>query len=293
MKNVSGHFRLRDWPRVPKRQRRAVVVLILCAAFFLASVSAVTVLLIWDHQQSLLTLLWETTRQEQTAPDVPEAFSGGTLPEGADAGQGYLDETLWLGDSNTVRMYAYGLVPLENHMAQEGMGIEGVAQFGGIRFENDGRSYPILQAAALVQPRRIVMSFGTNDATGQFTQEDFIGMYRETVEALQEACPQTDIIINAIPPIGKRCSYPDIQMETIDAWNTALEALAREMDLPFLNSAEALKGKDGFARSDYVVEDGLHLNQTALEAVLEYARTHPYETEDRRSGTQRAPRRAA
>ena len=87
--------------------------------------------------------------------------------------------------------------------------------------------------------------------------------------------------------------YPDITMETLDDFNKALEELAQELGLPFLNSSEALKGGDGYAKPDYVIGDGLHLSQAALEELLFYTRTHAYEAEDRRPVAVKAPERKA
>ena len=144
-----------------------------------------------------------------------------------------------------------------------------------------------------MKPRRVVMTFGTNNASGQFTRESFIDAYRDAIAAIQDAYPYCDVIINAIPPIGKVRSYPDITMETLDDFNKALEELAQELGLPFLNSSEALKGGDGYAKPDYVIGDGLHLSQAALEELLFYTRTHAYEAEDRRPVAAKAPERKA
>lgn len=144
-----------------------------------------------------------------------------------------------------------------------------------------------------MKPRRVVMTFGTNNASGQFTRESFIDAYRDAIAVIQDAYPYCDVIINAIPPIGKVRSYPDITMETLDDFNKALEELAQELGLPFLNSSEALKGGDGYAKPDYVIGDGLHLSQAALEELLFYTRTHAYEAEDRRPVAAKAPERKA
>ena len=71
------------------------------------------------------------------------------------------------------------------------------------------------------------------------------------------------------------------------------EELAQELGLPFLNSSDALKGGDGYAKPDYVIGDGLHLSQAALEELLFYTRTHAYEAEDRRPVAVKAPERKA
>ena len=55
-----------------------------------------------------------------------EAYAQTILAQTEDAGQSYLDETLFVGDSNAVRLYGFGLLKLENYMGKEGMGIEGV-----------------------------------------------------------------------------------------------------------------------------------------------------------------------
>lgn len=130
MNDTSAHFRMRDWKYVPKRQRRACVTLIVCILFFLASASATVLLLILDARSAnpvLPQVMAELTGKAEPEVQQPE-FPGGALPESADAGQAYLDETIFVGDSNTVRMFAYGLVPLENYMALEGMGIESISQ---------------------------------------------------------------------------------------------------------------------------------------------------------------------
>ena len=162
------------------------------------------------------------------------------------------------------------------------MGIESISQAPCVYFSGETKVYTIPQAIAKVKPRRVVMTFGTNNASGQFTRESFIDAYRDAIAAIQDAYPYCDVIINAIPPIGKVRSYPDITMETLDDFNKALEELAQELGLPFLNSSEALKGGDGYAKPDYVIGDGLHLSQAALEELLFYTRTHAYEAEDRR-----------
>ena len=48
--------------------------------------------------------------------------SAALLPETADAGESYQKETLFLGDSNTVRLYANGLISLQQFCAKEGIG---------------------------------------------------------------------------------------------------------------------------------------------------------------------------
>ena len=41
-----------------------------------------------------------------------------------------------------------------------------------------------------------------------------------------------------------------------------------------------------------MIEDGLHLNEQGAKALIDYVRTHTYETEDRRPDTNNIPTRA-
>ena len=51
-----------------------------------------------------------------------QAYDGTILPETADGGQTYIDETMFLGDSNTYRLVAYGLTTWQNNLSAVGMG---------------------------------------------------------------------------------------------------------------------------------------------------------------------------
>lgn len=293
MRESEGRFTWRDWSRVPEHQRRACVVLIVCVLFFIVSSVGVVLVLILDARAADVRAALDPTRgTSDSLPQggsggvqgvrEPEPFAGGILAQGTDAAQEYLDETLFIGDSNMVRMYAYGLVPLENVMAMEGMGVESVVDLPCVYYAGESKAYTIPQAVAKTNPRRIVMTFGTNDAGGAYTTETFMEVYRGAVRAIQKACPDCDLILNSIPPVCKQRSYPDTDMDTINEFNAAILALAQEWHMPYLDSAEALTGADGYAKPEYWVEDGLHMNKDALEVLLNYVRTHPYRADEER-----------
>ena len=98
--------------------------------------------------------------------------SSALLTETADAGSEYQDSTLFLGDSNTVRLYNNGLISLQQFCAREGIGTQVALNEGIVTFKGDNNHYTIAQAVAKMKPRRVVMTFGTND-TGMEVQ-DFI-----------------------------------------------------------------------------------------------------------------------
>lgn len=274
-------------------QHRAVLVCILCVLAVLLTFGITTTLL----------------KKEEPAPSVSEPAEGPAAPgedlsghyqidnastalltETADAGTDYLNDTLFLGDSNTVRLYNNGLISLQQFCAKEGIGTQVALNEGIVTFKKDSSHYTIPQAVAMMKPRRVVMTFGTND-TGMEVP-DFIAHYTALIQAIQQSYPYTDIIVNTVPPVpADHSNYPHMDQAKIDDFNMALLDLCEQLGVRFLNSAEALKGSDGYGIADYYTSGDIHLKSAGLKAVLNYLRTHALQTEDRRPDTNNIPTR--
>ena len=274
-------------------QHRAVLVCILCVLAVLLTFGITTTLL----------------KKEEPAPSVSEPAEGPAAPgedlsghyqidnastalltETADAGTDYLNDILFLGDSNTVRLYNNGLISLQQFCAKEGIGTQVALNEGIVTFKKDSNHYTIPQAVAMMKPRRVVMTFGTND-TGMEVS-DFIAHYTALIQAIQQSYPYTDIIVNTVPPVpADHSNYPHMDQAKIDDFNMALLDLCEQLGVRFLNSAEALKGSDGYGIADYYTSGDIHLKSAGLKAVLNYIRTHALQTEDRRPDTNNIPTR--
>lgn len=275
-------------------QHRAVLVCILCVLAVLLTFGITTTLL--------------KKGGGEPAPSVPESVADPTpggdlsghyqidnasaalLTETADAGTDYLNDTLFLGDSNTVRLYNNGLISLQQFCAKEGIGTQVALNEGIVTFKKDSNHYTIPQAVAMMKPRRVVMTFGTND-TGMEVP-DFIAHYTALIQAIQQSYPYTDIIVNTVPPVpADHSNYPHMDQAKIDDFNMALLDMCEQLGVRFLNSAEALKGSDGYGIADYYTSGDIHLKSAGLKAVLNYLRTHALQTEDRRPDTNNIPTR--
>ena len=274
-------------------QHRAVLVCVLCVLAVLLTFGITTTLL----------------KKEEPAPSVSEPAEGPAAPgkdlsghyqidntsaalltETADAGTDYLNNTLFLGDSNTVRLYNNGLISLQQFCAKEGIGTQVALSEGIVTFKKDPNHYTIPQAVAMMKPRRVVMTFGTND-TGMEVP-DFIAHYTALIQAIQQSYPYTDIIVNTVPPVpADHSNYPHMDQAKIADFNMALLGMCEQLGVRFLNSAEALKGSDGYGIADYYTSGDIHLKSAGLKAVLNYLRTHALQTEDRRPDTNNIPTR--
>ena len=275
-------------------QHRAVLVCILCVLAVLLTFGITTTLLKKGGEEPAPSV------SESVADPTPgEDLSGhyqidnastALLTETADAGTDYLNDTLFLGDSNTVRLYNNGLISLQQFCAKEGIGTQVALNEGIVTFKKDSNHYTIPQAVAMMKPSRVVMTFGTND-TGMEVS-DFIAHYTALIQAIQQSYPYTDIIVNTVPPVpADHSNYPHMDQAKIDDFNMALLDLCEQLGVRFLNSAEALKGSDGYGIADYYTSGDIHLKSAGLKAVLNYLRTHALQTEDRRPDTNNIPTR--
>ncbi|WP_294496925.1 SGNH/GDSL hydrolase family protein [uncultured Gemmiger sp.] len=215
-------------------------------------------------------------------------YSGTVLPETEDAGQDYIDGTLFLGDSNTARMYRmFDYCSYANAIGSVGMSARQLEDYACVKFAGYSGYKTMPEAVALMQPERVIITFGTNDAGTDV--DTFIQSYMAGIQAVQDAYPSVDVIVNSVPPIGRSHINSSLDQGQLDEYNSAIVRMCEENGWKFLNSAEALKGQDGYAKEGYTESDGIHLTRDGMDALFDYIRTHSYVTEDDRPALSSIP----
>ena len=272
-------------------QKQAVLVCAICALAILITASVTYVLLATKGSGASSTVTQVEEPSDLATHYQVDTQSAALLTETADAGEAYLNDTLFLGDSNTVRLYNNGLITLQQFCAKEGIGIQSAISEQLVTFKGTDQRYTMAEAVAMMKPRRVVITLGTND--NGMDVDTFINYYTQFVQSIQASYPYTDIIVNTVPPVPENHSnYPDTSQEKIDDFNMALLTMCENLGVKFLNSAEVLKDpSSGFGLSDYYIDGDIHLKSSGLKAVLSYLTTHAYETEDRRPDTSNIPTR--
>lgn len=280
------------WRQLTRKQQQAVVVCAVCALVLVITISVTSV---------LVTKQIRASQKPQNQGDLTDDYddsryvieSTAVLEKTEDAGAEYLKDTLFIGDSNTVRLYNNGMITLQQYCAKEGLTIQEANTLEMVSFKKDTKQYTIVDAIAKMKPRRVLITLGTNNADGSLAEEDFIASYRKLIESIQKAYSYTDVIINAIPAIPENhAKYPNLDQKVIDQYNMALAKLCEETNAKFLNSAQALKGENGYGKETYYNKEDIHLTASGLKAMLDYYKTHAYQTEDRRPDTKDIPTRA-
>lgn len=228
--------------------------------------------------------------QTLQTPDPAAVADGTVLAATEDAGRSYVDETLFIGDSNTARYMMYAdetgnaFTSLKNNIGVVSMGVGAITTLKCEQFKGDSQMYTIPDAVAKLKPRRIIIGFGTNNLGGTSTDAtSFIKTYREGLQAIEKVWPYAEIIVSAIPPLDQQRENTRLDMVQVDAYNAALVQMCEEEGYRFLNSTEVLRDETtGWAKKDYTLSDGVHLSKVAVTAYFNYVRTHASQTPDQR-----------
>ena len=276
---------------------RACKVMAACAVLLLASTVA-AFFIVWDVAKPQkgydLGSIVQESGYDATKNTIDQGeFSATVLPETEDAGQEYIDTTLFLGDSNTARMYRmFDYCSYDNAIGSVGMSARSLQKYACVKFSGYGSYVTMPQAVALMQPRRVLVTFGTNDLDPNYSAASFAESYRAGLQAIADAYPAADIIVNAIPPLGRSHSNASLTQSQVDEYNKAIVEMCDANGWKFLNSAEVLKdAATGYAKEGYVESsDGIHLTRAAMDALFTYIRTHSYVTEDTRPALTAVPK---
>ena len=132
------------------------------------------------------------------------------------------------------------------------------------------------------KPAKILLSLGTNSAS-TMEIDYFIQKYEELLKDIMEVSPNTLILVQSIFPVA--ASLDDagkgLNNDKINKMNYRLLELCSKLDIPFLNTAEALKDENGQLKNGYyrtsTKENGVHLSEEGNKVAMQYFKTHAYE----------------
>lgn len=231
----------------------------------------------------------EPTPQPTAAPTIapstnyPEinTASSALLGETEDMGQSYLDDIIFLGDSTTYGLKAYGMLKDGRNTKQVWTPTSGTLTlsyqgFAAIWYPDEDVEITIREAVERKQPKMMIITLGVNGIS--FMDEAaFTAEYTDLVEDIQALSPDTQIIIQSIFPVARNYEYlGSINNEKITTANTWLLKIAEDTGVRYLNTISVLMGEDGYLPESYQNGDGLHLNDVSFSLVLNYIRTHGY-----------------
>ena len=222
----------------------------------------------------------EAPVEAPTPADPPVPVETPSVPEGADAGQEYIDSMVFIGDSTTHGMIYYGVLSGGKNTKQVWTPKSGTLAMWNLLTEkivypDNGTEMLIGDAIATRKPDKVVLTLGVNGVSS-LSETEFKKYYNGLIEEIKERSPDTKIILQSIYPVCDYYQYvKSISMEKINRANTWISQLAEENGLYYLNTISVLLGDNGYLKESYCNGDGIHISGEGFKVILDYIRTHP------------------
>ncbi|MBQ5405810.1 MAG: SGNH/GDSL hydrolase family protein [Oscillospiraceae bacterium] len=201
------------------------------------------------------------------------------LGESGDAGQAYVDSLTFLVDSALIGLRDYGLLSDGTATAQVWGTASGsvpataLASFT-IRYPGDGSEISPADAAMIAKPSRLVISLGT-DSLKQTNEADFIAGYEALIRGIQQASPDTKIIVCTITSVtGSYSGNDGLDNAAVKDANRWLAQICADTDVYLADAASCVSERDGTLETQYASANGKTPNSAGLTQILQYLRTH-------------------
>lgn len=212
--------------------------------------------------------------QRELLQNFPDTVLGVT----EDAGNAYIDDMIFIGDSTTHGMAFYGVLKGGKDTDQVWTPKSGTLAMWNLLTENivfpDDKSEMLIgDAIALKLPKIAVLTLGVNGVSS-LTEDQFKKYYSDLIDLIKEKSPDTKIILQSIYPVCDYYEIKSISMEKINQANVWIVELAKEKEIHYLNTISALVDENGYLKNDYCNGDGIHISQTGFKVILEYIKTH-------------------
>lgn len=199
------------------------------------------------------------------------------VPKSPAASDSYFENAIFIGDSISVGLRAYGVLPTQNVLAEQSVNILNLLNGDPVYRTTGSEKKPVLQAIdeRIPNPDKIYILIGANGIPG-LSNEAHIKYYSQFIDQLKQKYPDAMIFVESVTPITATSKYirDSFTTEKINDFNDKLYAMAQEKGLYYLNVQEVLMDDTGHLIVDYDAGDGMHLKSNGHKAMYEYYLTH-------------------
>ena len=137
-----------------------------------------------------------------------------------------------------------------------------------------GKEVYVTDAVNTLGADRVVIMLGVNDYAGKY-HDATLGHYSVLIDALQEKCPGTEIVIEALLPVTRSfCSKNKINIHSWNAFNPKLKTLCEQKGVGYLDFSDSLKTEEGFLDKGLSRDNQFHLNTEGNDFYLRAVRLY-------------------
>ena len=201
----------------------------------------------------------------------------------------YIDEITFLGESTTYHLKSRGVLSDGTNTTQVWAPKSGTLMLDPsisdcrIIYPETREEISLEEAIKRKKPKYMMLTFGLNGATTFIARGEnyFKSCYQKLIDLIKTNSQSTKIIINSCFPIAKSMDMSrytvsvaelNSYIKTLNEWAFQL---ANKNKIYYIESAKALKDKDGYLKSSFQAPDGYHLNTDAYKCFLEYLTNNP------------------
>lgn len=212
----------------------------------------------------------------QTGETTIQAVQGNTsnpVPESAPKTTDYFSSCAFVGDSITVGLASYALVPEPNVIASIGMNI---SKIDTDTIDTTYGNMKIIDALAAAQPQNVYVMLGSN-GIAWLSNDVMIEKYSAFLDEIRSTLPNATIYILSIPPVtaGREVAGDNAILNSeIDKYNLSLLDLANTKGVNYVDINSALKGSDGKLPEEDAATDGMHFQKATYNILLNYVLSH-------------------
>ncbi|MEG0457926.1 MAG: GDSL-type esterase/lipase family protein, partial [Oscillospiraceae bacterium] len=198
------------------------------------------------------------------------------IAETSKADEEYFNDILFVGDSLTVGLRAYGYIPSAQVYALTGINVSDALTKKFITFSGSSKQYSISQAVAKTKPEKIIFLMGIN-GLAWYDENVLLEQYEELVRQIISSSPNSFLALQSLYPVTQSYtnSEPRITNKKIDEFNKKIIKIAKDLNIYYLDTASVLKDSKGNLKQEFS-SDGLHINKKGYDEVLEYILKHQF-----------------
>ena len=217
------------------------------------------------------------TASTPVASDTQQNGENSPLPsENAETGA-FLSRIVFLGDSTTAHMASRAKVSPVQVWATRSryLNLSPRVTDEKIILPETGDEMTIAAAAASAKPAYLVITLGIDYGVYYYRNDSrkFAFYYEKLLDAIQDASPETRVILQSIFPVGRESKV--ISNEMVDNANRIVKSIAEARGLFYLDANTHLKDSEGYLASEFCSSaDGIHLTAAAYGVILDNLLAH-------------------
>ena len=168
-----------------------------------------------------------------------------------------LYDTVFFGDSRTLALADYEVVPEAEVIAARGIALSKVDESPVI--EEGDKKITMIEALKKVTCKRVFMMFGLNELGWPY-ESTFKDAYRRLISQVKEAQPEARIYVQGIFPMTEGRTDEIYNNENIARFNGYIKAVAEEAGVTYIDVSKAVVNENGTLPIE-ASDDGIHLNK--------------------------------